>query len=102
MPGLCFARSLERSWESSHVLLNWALVSQELYICTINQDAAFLLQLDILVSSQRCEAPVLADNNLLAAREFVHRSSKSFDSSSTVGVSSSDGEKDLANVDACY
>ena len=99
---LCFARSLVCSRESFHVLLNAALVSQELHICTIDQDATFLLQPDVFVSSQRCEAPVLADNDLLATREFVHRSSKCFDGSSTVGVSSSNGEEDLANVYASY
>ena len=71
-PKLCLARSLVCARESSHVLFNVALVSQELHVCTVDQDAAFLLQLDILVSSQRCETPVLADNDLLAAREFVH------------------------------
>ena len=97
---LCLAGSaLIRIWESLDVLLNAALVAQELNICTINQDTTFLLQLDIFITSQRCEPPILADNDLLAAGELVHRSSEGFNGSGSVGVSSSYGEEDLTNVD---
>jgi len=72
-------------------LFNATLVSQELDVGTINQDTTLLLQLDIFVASERCETPVLADNDLLATGELVHGSSQSLDGGSTVGVSGSDG-----------
>lgn len=96
---LCLASCLVCTWESLHVVRDLALVPQELNICTINQDSAFLLQLDVLIPLQRRETPILADDDLLATWEFVHRSSKSFDSRSTVRITSSDGEQDLTNID---
>jgi len=80
-------------------VLDVTLVSQELNVGTINQNSSLLLELDILVTSERCEAPVLADNDLLAAGEFVHGSAESFDGGGTVRVSGSDREENLANVD---
>jgi len=80
-------------------VLDFTLVSQKLNVGTINQDTTFLLELDVFIAAQRCKAPVLADNDLLATGELVHRSSESLDGGSAVGVSSSDGEQDLANVD---
>lgn len=96
---LCLARDFVGTWESLHVLLNVAPISQELDIGTIDQDSPLLLQLDILLTAQWCESPVLADNDLLATRELVHGSSKSLDGGSSVGISSSDGQKDLTNID---
>lgn len=77
---------------------NISLIPQELHICAVDQDSAFLLESDVLVSSQWCESPVLADNDLLSAREFVHRSSKSFNGVCAVAVVSSDRKENLANV----
>jgi hypothetical protein len=96
---LCLAGSFVRTRESLHVVFDVALVPQELNICTILQHTAFLLQLDVLLASEWCESPVLADNDLLATRELVHRSSKSLDGGSTVSITSSDGQENLANVD---
>lgn len=96
---LCLTGSLESTWESLHIVLDLALVSQKLNVGTVNQDTTFLLELDIFVSSERSEAPVFGDDNLLSARELIHGSSESLDGSSSVGVSGSDGEEDLTNVD---
>jgi len=97
---LCLAGDLLVSQrEALDVLLNLAVVSQELDIGAIDQDTALLLQLDIFVASQGGETPVLADNDLLATGELVHGSSESLDGGGAVGVASPDGQKDLADVD---
>jgi len=80
-------------------LLNAALVPQELNVGAINQDTTLLLELDVFISSEWCETPILADNNLLTTGELVHGSSECFDSGSTVGISGSDRQENLANVD---
>lgn len=85
--------------EAAHVGLDLAAVPQELDVCTIDQHSALLLELDVLITSQRCETPVLADDDLLSARELVHGSSESLDGGSSVGVSGSDRHENLANVD---
>ena len=76
-----------------------SFVPQELNICAIDQNTTLLLELNILVTSQRCKAPVLADNDLLTARELVHRSSKCFNGGGTAGISGADREENLADVD---
>jgi hypothetical protein len=96
---LCLASSLESTGETLDVALDCALVPQELNVGTIDQNAALLLEFDILVASERSETPVLADDDLLATGELVHGSSKGLDGSSTMCVSSSDGKENLANVD---
>jgi len=96
---LCLTSNLVSTGESLHVLLNVALVSQELNICSVDQNTALLLQLDIFLTSQWRETPVLADNDLLATGKLVHGSSESLDGGGAVGISSSDGEKNLTNVD---
>lgn len=85
--------------EAADVVLDLAPVAQELNVGTVHQDTTLLLQLNVLVPSQRSESPVLADDDLLATRELVHRSTESLDGSSSVRVSGSDGQKDLADVD---
>jgi hypothetical protein len=63
--------SLESSWESSDVVGQLALVGQELDIGTINQELALSLLLHVLFTAERSEAPVLGNDDLLAARELV-------------------------------
>ena len=63
--------SLERIWENANISLNRALVPQKLYISTINPDLAFSTLLEIFVTAERGEAPVLGDNDLLTAGELV-------------------------------
>lgn len=72
---LCLASGLESTWESLHVVLDLALVSQKLNVSTIDQDTTFRLELDVFVSSERSETPVLADDDLLSSWELVHGSS---------------------------
>jgi hypothetical protein len=62
---------LESSWESSDVVRQLAVVGQELNISTIDQKLALSLLLHVLFAAERSEAPVLGNNNLLAARELV-------------------------------
>jgi hypothetical protein len=62
---------LESSWESSDVIGQLAVVRQELDISTINQDLASSLLLHVFFAAERSEAPVLGNNDLLAARELV-------------------------------
>jgi len=69
MISLCL---LESSWESSDVVGQLALVAQELNVSTINQDLAGLLLLEVLLTTERSETPVLGDNDLLATWELVH------------------------------
>jgi hypothetical protein len=62
---------LESSWESSDIVGQLALVGQELDIGTIDQELAFGLLLHVLFTAERSEAPVLGNDDLLAARELV-------------------------------
>jgi hypothetical protein len=96
---LCLALHTICAWEALDVLLDIALVSQELNICTVDQNTTLLLQPYILLPSQRGETPVLADNDLLSAGELVHRSSQGLDGGGAMAIKSADGKKDLANVD---
>lgn len=76
--------SLEGSWEASDVVGQLAVVAQELDIGTINQDLALSLLLHVLLAAERGEAPVLRDDDLLAARELVLRAAESLKSGGTV------------------
>jgi hypothetical protein len=62
---------LESSWESSDVVGQLAFVGQELDIGTIDQKLAFSLLLHVLFAAERSKAPVLGNDDLLAARELV-------------------------------
>jgi hypothetical protein len=68
--------SLERIREPLHVFLQVALVAQELNVGTVNLDATRSLLLQVLVAAEGSEAPVLADDDLLAAGELVLRSAE--------------------------
>ena len=76
------------------------MVGQELNVSAIDPDLAFLPERDVLIATQRREAPVLADDDLLAAGELVHRAAEGLDGGGAVGVTSADREQDLADVDA--
>ena len=62
---------LESSWESSDVVGELALVGQELDIGTVDQKLSLSLLLHVLFTTERSEAPVLGNDDLLAARELV-------------------------------
>ena len=69
---------LKSIWEDRNIAFNRALVPQELHICTINPDFPFGTLLEVLVTAERSEAPVLGNDDLLAAREFVLGATESF------------------------
>jgi len=75
------------------------VVGQELDVGTVGLDLTSSSSIGVLFSPQWGETPVLGDDDLLATWELVLRSSESFDGGSTVGVTGSDGQDDLANVD---
>lgn len=60
------------------------MVGKELNVSTIDLDAARSLLLEVLLTSERSEAPVLGDDDLLSAGELVLRSSESLKSNATV------------------
>jgi len=91
--------SLESVGESSHVLSQVTLVAQELDISTVMLEAALGALGNVVLATEGSEAPVLGNDDLLAAGELVLRAAESLDGGSTVGITGSDGEEDLANVD---
>jgi hypothetical protein len=75
---------LECFGEPLHVVFERTLVAQKLDICTINLNLTLRTLLDVFFPTQRSEAPVLANNDLLSARELVLRATKSLDGGGTV------------------
>ena len=71
--------SLKRIREHPNVTLNRPLVPQELHVSPIDPDLALLALLKVFVTTERCEAPVLGDDDLLAAGEFVLGATEGFD-----------------------
>jgi hypothetical protein len=90
---------LESVGEAAHVLLEVAVVAEELDVGTVDLDATGSLAVEVLVAAERGEAPVLGDNDLLATGELVLRSAESLKSEVTVRVTSADAHDDLADVD---
>jgi len=84
--------------ESLDVVLEVTMATQELNVGTIDLDTTFLAETDVLLPTQRSEAPVLGDNDLLATGELVHRSAESLDGSGTVNITGTNREQDLTNV----
>lgn len=60
------------------------MVGQELHVSTIDLDTTLLALSDILLTVERCEAPLLGDDDLLATWELVLRSAKSLNGGGTV------------------
>lgn len=83
-----------------HVALNGTLVVEELDVGTVGLDLASLTLLDVLGAAERGEAPVLGDDDLLAAGELVLGAAERLDGVGEGGVAGTDGEQDLADVDA--
>jgi len=90
---------LESVGEAAHVVGEVAVVGEELDVSTVDLDAAGSLLLEVLLTSERGEAPVLGDNDLLSARELVLGSSESLKGNGAVGITSADAHENLANVD---
>lgn len=62
---------LESVGETADVALQRTVVGKELDVSTVDLDAAGSLLVEVLLTSERSEAPVLGDNDLLSARELV-------------------------------
>lgn len=84
--------------EALHVLGDETVATQELDVGTVLLELALLAHLDVLLAADGGEAPVLGDNDLLAAGELVHGAAESLDGGSAVGVTGADGQEDLADV----
>lgn len=70
--------------EAADVLGQVAVVGKELDVGTINLDAAGSLLLEVLLTTEGSEAPVLGDNDLLATGELVLRAAEGLKSDGTV------------------
>lgn len=70
--------------ETLHVVLERAVVGEELNVSTIDLDAASSLLLQVLLAAERGETPVLGDDDLLATGELVLRTAESLKSVATV------------------
>lgn len=110
---------LESVGEAAHVVRQAAVVGKELNVGTVDLDTATSLLLEVLLTSEGSEAPVLGDNDLLSARELVLRSSEGLKGNGLVygglvracycgkigklgehtGISGADAHENLANVD---
>lgn len=96
------------------------MVGEELDVSTIDLDATSSLLLEVLLTSEGSEAPVLGDDDLLSARELVLGSSEGLEGNSLAccglvrtcfqwqrltswmvltSITGSDAHEDLANVD---
>ena len=60
------------------------MVAEELDVGTVDLDAAGGLALEVVLAAQGGEAPVLGDDDLLAAGELVLGSAESLESETTV------------------
>lgn len=74
------------------------MAAEELNVGTVLLELALLAHLDVLLTANGGEAPVLGDDDLLAAGELVHGAAESLDGGSTVGVTGADGQENLADV----
>lgn len=81
---LSFGLGLESIRVATEVVSQFAVVGQELNVSTVGLDLSFLAQLDVLLTTERGESPVLAYNDLLASRELVLRTTESLDGMSTI------------------
>lgn len=84
--------------ESPHVVLNVSVTAQELDVGTVLLELALLAELDVLLTANGSEAPVLGDNDLLTTGELVGGAAHGLDGGGAVGVTGTDGQKDLADV----
>ena len=90
---------LESSREALHVVLNGALVAQELHVRTIWQQLSSRPLLNVLLPVERRETPLLGDDDLLATGKLVLRAAKGLNGGGAVSVTSAHGQDDLADVD---
>lgn len=82
----------------AEVVLQWAVVVDVLQVAAVTHDTVVVTGLQVLSLVHVGEAPLLADDDLLATSELVSRSSESLQHDGTVALSGSDGQEDLADV----
>jgi len=74
------------------------MVAEELHVRTVGFEVAVVALSNVLFATQRREAPVLGDDDLLATGEFVLGAAECFDGGGAMIVPGSHTEDDLANV----
>jgi hypothetical protein len=107
---------LESVGETADVALQRTVVGKELDVSTVDLDTAGSLLVEVLLTSERSEAPVLGDNDLLSARELVLGSAEGLEGNGAglkliskmiasgeralhTGITSADAHENLTNVD---
>jgi hypothetical protein len=75
---------LECIGEALHVVGKFALVAEELDVGAVVLEAALGALSDVLFAAEGCEAPVLGDDDLLAAGELVLGSAEGFNGGGAV------------------
>lgn len=83
----------------TNVVFNRTFVGKELDVSTIDLDVSALALLDVLLATEVGETPVLGHDDFLSARELVLGAAQSLDGVGQVGVTGSDAEQDLTNLD---
>jgi len=80
------------------VLSEFTTRANELDVGTILDDQLLLLELDVVLLVDAGESPLLGDDDLLPAGEFVSCAAESLNDDCRVVVLASDREQDLSNV----
>ena len=83
-PRYCHILSLEGVGELPDVVCNGAVLREELDVGTIHLDVTSVPLLDVLLTAEGREAPVLGDNDLLPAGELVLRAAEGLEGDGTV------------------
>lgn len=83
-PAISTHLSLERLGEVLDVLLDRAVLGQELDVGTVHLDVAGVPLLQVLLAAEGGEAPVLGDDDLLPAGELVLRAAEGLKGGSAV------------------
>ena len=77
-------RSLESLGKPAHVLFKATVIGKELNVSTVDLDTACSLALEVIITTEGGETPVLGDDNLLAAGELVLGPTESLEGQRTV------------------
>jgi hypothetical protein len=93
-------RQHSRTELRAEVRLERALRPDVLHVRAILEHALLSLEALVLLAVHVCEAPLLGNDNLLAARELVARTAERLRYDRGIVVLRTDGEDDLANVHA--
>lgn len=81
--------------------MQWTTGRQPLDVATIWDQSSLGLVLEVVLTSELGESPVVRHVDLLSAWEFELGSSQSLDSVLLLLVLASDGDQDLPDVDSC-